>query len=338
MNRLLIILLILFCSCSNELVILNPAETAPVVYGLLSPQDSFHRVRLTRTFTADGNLDSVARLPDSLYFKNAEVYLELRTPKGFVIDRNKMEPVQIADKENGLFFTRPNIAYECKPFPTMSATNSTDIDYALTVSIPDQGISTIALSHLPSQPGLMLPVAMDGRKEIDLYEYHGNKVIIGHNREEYTEFQMIFWYSEYRWDEWVDNQFVYSIKLAAGIGSASYPGFKSGGDDGVYIFLDADFLYTLISNRIINDPQVSLRKFYNIELRIINADRPFWDYTWSFEYLTDFNDVNYTNVTNGYGILSTYRIKTYPPYGLSWQSLDSLCYGATTRHLNFKTW
>ena len=339
MNRLLFMLLILLCSCANEVVVLNPAATAPVVFGLLSPQDSVHRVRLTRTFLADGNLDSVAQLPDSLYFKNAEVYLELRTPKGYVIDRSRMEPVELGPRGAGLFFTKPNRVYECKPFPALSATTSTDITYALTVTVPDLSLTALATSHIPSVPGLGLPPSLNNRKQINLYEPQRNIIRIGHKRVEYTEFQLIFRYSEYRWDEWVDADFVYKIRLAAGVGPESDPRLiSSGGGNTVDIALDAPFLFTQIANRIKEDPQVSLRKFYNIELKIINADHDFWDYTWSFEYLTDFNEVNYSNVTNGYGLLSTYRIKTYPAYGLSWQSLDSLCRGIVTRHLNFKIW
>jgi hypothetical protein len=338
MNRLLFILLILLCACANEVVVLDPAGTAPVVYGLLSPQDTVHRVRLTRTFIADGNLDSVAQLPDSLYFRNAEVFLELRTPKGYVIDRNKMEPIQIEDKEDGLFLTRPNMVFECRPFPSLAATYSSEIDYTITVSIPDLKISALARSRIPSIPALGLPVSMNGRNKIDLYEYQKNKVVIAHKSEEYTEFQLIFRYSEYRWDEWVDSEFVYHIKLAPREAPNTHGLPGGGGGEPPHIELDAPFLYNLVANRIKEDPQVSVRKFYNIELRIINADHDFWDYTWSFEYLTDFNEVNYSNVTNGYGLLSTYRIKTYPAYGLSWQSLDSLCRGTVTRHLNFKIW
>jgi hypothetical protein len=80
-NKIWVILgafLTLFMSaCTNELVLTDTWRDIPVVYGILSTQDTAHYIRLEKAFldANKGALD-VAKIADSLYYKNATVTLE----------------------------------------------------------------------------------------------------------------------------------------------------------------------------------------------------------------------------------------------------------------------
>lgn len=339
MKPLVPILFILLCSCNNDLEVLKPGKTLPVIYGLVSPQDSVYRVRLTRSFLAEGDIETVARNPDSLYFHYADVRLQLRTPDGQIFGENEMNLTQIEDRTVGLFVTHPNYIYQCEPFDVSFKDLPADVEFRVTVGIPDLSIAASAQSKIPAEPELLSALGLLTKSTLNLFHYSRNIILIKHLAEYYTEFRLIFRYSEYRLDSWVPEEFIYTRKIMPGEPQyfpIDQPLWKREYPDSIY--LDELFMYPLIGNRIKEDPEVTSRQFKEIELRAFNVDAEFANYYYAGQYLTDYNNQNYTNITNGMGLFASYWTKTYPSMNLNNQSMDSLCSGRFTKHLKFRQW
>lgn len=111
---------LLLSACSNEFEVTAPWKDIPVVYGIISPNDTAHYVRIEKAFLDPGTsaLD-LARIPDSLYYDDAtiNVFLE-RVSTG---QRKKMTRVdgnaEGHVRADGLFANQPNWLYKFKPTP-----------------------------------------------------------------------------------------------------------------------------------------------------------------------------------------------------------------------------
>jgi len=339
MKSLIPILFLLLCSCKNDLEVIQPGKTLPIIYGLVSPQDSVYRIRLTRSFLAEGDIETVARNPDSLYFYNADVRLQLRTADGGIIGEKEMKLTQIEDKTDGLFVTHPNYIYQCNPFDVSFKDLPAGAEFNLIVEVPDADSTASAQSKIPEEPELLSALGLLTKSTVNLFHFTRNVVLIKHVREFYTEFELIFRYSEYRLDSWVPKEFVYTRKIMPGEPQyypEGQPLWRREYPDSIY--LDEAFMYPLISNRINEDPEVTSRQFKEIELRVFNADAEFANYYYAGQYLTDYNNQNYSNIINGLGLFASYWTMTYPAMNLNNQSMDSLCSGRFTKNLKFRNW
>ncbi|MCX6223519.1 MAG: hypothetical protein NTV01_01985 [Bacteroidia bacterium] len=85
------IFLVMISSCETNFNPNIPAKPIPVVYGIISPQDSLYFIRLTKTFIGEGDAYDFARIPDSIYYQDALVFLETRDLKGKLIERIQLE-------------------------------------------------------------------------------------------------------------------------------------------------------------------------------------------------------------------------------------------------------
>ncbi len=325
------------CACNNEVEILDPARTAPVVFGLVSPQDSIHRIRLTRTFLAAGNVGEVAQLSDSLYFSQAEVFMELRTPAGLVLERNRMELVPLDDRETGYFCSSANRAFRCQPFGEAMASGIKGLSFTLSVSVPGTEVAAIAQSSIPKMPDLKFPDYLKHQKTIRFSEH--KPIYIFKQEHVYTELSVTFRYQELRDLVWQPASVAYIRKYAPSVIPVFVPGWplsKSQLFDS--IFIDGDFMCTFIGNRIKDDPAVTARRFSRIDLGLLNADPAFWNYTNTLEYVMDVNDLNFTGLVNAYGIFAAFNRNNYPGYTLNQESIDTLRTNRFTKHLNFVGW
>ena len=70
--------LVSFFACSNEFTLTEKWKDIPVVYGFLDQKDTAHYVRVEKAFLdpLTSALTIAKNFPDSLYYKDAAVYLE----------------------------------------------------------------------------------------------------------------------------------------------------------------------------------------------------------------------------------------------------------------------
>ena len=74
--------ILLFSACSEDFILTEPWKDIPVVYGLINRVDSAQYIRVEKLFV-DENIPAVdmAKVADSIYYKNAKVYLINLTSK-----------------------------------------------------------------------------------------------------------------------------------------------------------------------------------------------------------------------------------------------------------------
>ncbi len=102
-------------SCSNEFDLVEAKKEIPVVYCLLDYNAASQYVRLERAFASPTTSALIlAKNPDSLYYKNADVRL-IRTSKGVKKEFTLKEVDGNQDgypREDGVFATAPNKLYK----------------------------------------------------------------------------------------------------------------------------------------------------------------------------------------------------------------------------------
>lgn len=117
MNRIVLAFTIITCllagSCSNDFDLVSEWKDIPVVYGLISPSDSVHYVRVEKAFLDESTSAlEIAKNTDSLFYPpNVTVRLEeVDGTQSFVLDRIDASTLGI-NREDGVFATNPNILY-----------------------------------------------------------------------------------------------------------------------------------------------------------------------------------------------------------------------------------
>ena len=123
MKKLLLLLPVVglfLAACSNEFEVTAPWKEVPVVYGLISPDDTAHYVRVEKAFLdPEKSALEIAKIADSIYYpENAiTVFLERDSDK----KRFQMTRVDGAKegypRKDGIFATSPNWLYKVKPTP-----------------------------------------------------------------------------------------------------------------------------------------------------------------------------------------------------------------------------
>ena len=100
-------------SCSNDFEVATDWKDIPVVYGLLNLQDPTHYLRVEKAFLdPDANAETIARIPDSLYYENALVQLE-RVSNGQVFNLSRVDGNLVGlQRDSGVFAGAPNWLYK----------------------------------------------------------------------------------------------------------------------------------------------------------------------------------------------------------------------------------
>jgi hypothetical protein len=110
---------LLITSCSNDFDLVADWQNIPVVYGVLSPQDTAHYIRVERAFL-DPNTSALvqAQIPDSIYYTDVQVNLQEISPAGSVIQTVALQKIdgnaEGYPKESGIFADSPNWLYKTK--------------------------------------------------------------------------------------------------------------------------------------------------------------------------------------------------------------------------------
>jgi len=116
MNRILIIILLtILYSCSNDLVLTGEYQDIPIVYGLLSPVDTAQYIRVERAFIdPEVSAIEIAQNPDSIYYENATVKL-IREADGTEYLLERVDgALEGYPREDGAFATNPNYLYKIR--------------------------------------------------------------------------------------------------------------------------------------------------------------------------------------------------------------------------------
>lgn len=128
-------------SCSNEIDLLAPKKEIPVVYSMLSLDDSIQIVRVERAFQATVSPDQIAQLTDSIYYDNLHVSLN------DILLTESMDKDLFPPRDSGFFANTPNRFYY---IPSSAITLVAGNNYHLSLKLNDLEIAkseTILISN-----------------------------------------------------------------------------------------------------------------------------------------------------------------------------------------------
>jgi hypothetical protein len=331
----------LWSSCSNDIDLIDTKKEIPVVYGLLSRQDTAHYIRIERAF-ADNSVSglALAKNIDSLYYKDIVVTLvhekDNKTYNLTRVDGNK----EGYKRKLGVFVDSPNYLYKIKAKDVDLVQNGVFkllikrkdgslIGEAQTIVLPDMELLE-SRTLVNSQGGGDKKLNLLGSfsifwisSNIEVSKTYDIKILV--DVTEYPKDGSPERKVNLVWNivkGYVPNE----VDMNVNLGQVTY---RERGSEAFYKFMEQN-----LSN---NKP--ALRKLENVRIRIDSGGKELYDYI-------DIGNVNlgitgtevaptYSNVKNGYGILSSRNNFISRPIQITERSMDSLINSTITKKLGF---
>jgi len=114
----LILLTVLFSSCSEKIDLIGNFQETAVIYGLLDQADTLHYIKITRAFIGPGDAMQIAQIADSSYFDQVDATITEEL-NGSVTRTWQLKDTLIQDKNtNGVFYGPIQKVYYFKTLAT----------------------------------------------------------------------------------------------------------------------------------------------------------------------------------------------------------------------------
>ncbi len=321
---LLVISIIMFFGCNNEIDLNEEFKEIPVVYGILNAKDTAQYIRIERVFNAAGEsaLD-LARNADSLYYKNITVILkDSLAGKEFVLDRvdgNTDKRV----RENGIFATAPNYLYKIK-------TNKIGIKpgrkYILSIFDKNQALLTRGAVTIVDDMSIYLPASNEKPIKLAYFSYVNVNWEGGNNAGYY------------------DVLISFNIKEKDNSGSGTWTDKVYTWKAGTFISeqklrLTGEDFYKFLGSAIETKENVK-RRFTGFDITVRGIGKELKDFIDILHFdsgITSSQQIpTYTNLSYGYGVLSSQNSVISKGFLLDEVARDSLFKGVYTKRLNFE--
>lgn len=310
-------------SCNNDLDIIDDYKEVPVIYGLVNPTSTTHRIRVEKAFLGAGNALLMAQNPDSIYYDTAEVRLYLeKIVQGGIVQSYTFQPEYSNAKDEGLFTDQGHYVFRL---------DNTRLDPAAQYRIRFENISTgkvitgITRIIEPIYQRTLVPTTRVNLASDDPYNIRFNSSKYG----KMYGLIMRIKYSETKKLTQITTTKYLDYKLP-GINSRTL----NGGEDMVFL-LNGKSIFQFLGQKIKQDSSVTRR------LQDFKADYMFTAATDDFFNYVQINSPNntvnfipdFTNLSDGKGIF-TCRLDTVIP-GISFNeaTYDSLANGVYTSHI-----
>ncbi len=336
----------LWSSCSNDIDLIDTKKEIPVVYGLLSRQDTAHYIRIERAF-ADNKVSGLelAKNIDSLYYTDAIAQLvNVKTNKSYTltkVDGNK----EGYKRQTGIFVDSPNYLYKIKAKDidlveketfklVLKHKDGSLITEAQTVILPDMELRELPPSIINAINGGEKRLNVQG--SLTLFWYSGSLDV-----SKMYDIKILANITEYPKDGSPEQKI--NLEWTVAKGYVPIKAFEATKIDGTKSFQITFFekiedgFYTFLAQNLSTKP--ALRKLENVRIRIDSGGKELYDYI-------DIGNVNlgitgtevaptYSNLKDGYGIFSSRNHFISRPIQLSERSLDFLINSEITKNLGF---
>ena len=328
-NSAIVFLLVFFASCSTSVDLEAPSQDIPVIYGLISRQDTAHYIRIERAFLTGGkDAAAVAQQADALYYPSLNVELEKVTT-------GQRYPLLRVDgtldgypRAEGPFAKSPNYLYKIKG----------DI-------LKLQGGEPLRLRVL--RPGTAAPTIAETTVLYDLTPREtspSNPVNMGYDRQIAISWtapvaaQVFDVLLRIRYRESSPGQLTVFIHKSVDWVLASNL-LRTDNSDRVSIAVEGRAFYAFLAKELSAAPNVR-RIFDGMDLIVSAGGKELADALRLSQANTGITSTQwtpvYTNIEGGHGIFSSRTSVVRPGLQLSAPSMDSLRLGSLTRGLNFQ--
>ena len=318
-----IILFVTLVQCKNDFKVNEDWSDISVVYGLISSKDTVHYIRLSKAFLGEQDAYQMAQVSDSLYYKNAIVYIE-EDGTSNKIYFSKDSTIQ---KDSGIFAYDKNIYY--KAISPLSI--NPDAKYKLNIFTNGKTITseTSLLQSFIIEP---LPP-----NSVSLYQSDKGLTVKWTSQPNARIFEtnVRFYYYEITSDTTTDTTKKYiDIKLA------TQTTLSILGNENMEALLTGGTFLTTVGNKVPNNTNVLKRvvAHASIEVTISVGSDDLYTYMQVNQPSTGIVSERpvFSNISNGLGLFtSKYEtiLPTKPPVGN--KTIDSLAHGQFTKNLKF---
>lgn len=320
-------------SCSNEIDLTAEWEDTPIVYGLLSRQDTAHYIKIQKAFLdPEGNALEIAQIPDSLYYENLDVKVEH-------INSGKIYNLTMVDgnlegyvKEEGIFADAPNYLYKFKLSDTEELREGNT--YQIQINRGDNKPEVVAEDVIVSDMTIITP--FEGAPIKILYRDY---TVTWRSQDDARIFdlRLRFNYKENSLHPdstniYTDESVVWTIRknIIRKEGSSFQTTYEIPGES-FYQFLGAEL-----------EAHPDLNRFYtSIEFIIDAGGKEIFEYINIGQANTGITSSQviptYTNLSEGFGVFSSVnKLTTEPYFVLHPEMRDSIEIGIYTADLNFQ--
>jgi len=321
---ILVLFGVLFAGCNNDLEVTAPWKDIPIVYGILSPLDTAHYIRIEKAFLdPEVSALEIARIPDSLYYDNLDASI-------FDISLGKSHQLLEVDgslegyiRDEGIFAEVPNILYkvaakDLKLVPTHS--------YRLEINRSESLPLVTSEIEIVSKGGIVRPLAGSDLR----FPYQSLFKVIWRTADNafFYDVSLIIHYEE--WTEG-DPSTIESHSLDWKLG-------RNISTDRVEVF--GITFYEFLAAELDADPTLA-RFLTGVDVFVRSGGQELYEFRRVLQANSRITGVGgdipqYTNLSEGIGILTSSNSARIFDYDLHPISLDSLQNGHITEDLNFQ--
>jgi|688.fasta_scaffold14473_4 hypothetical protein len=315
--------------CSTDLEVNAPYKEITVVYGLMSTNEVTHWVLINRAFLGEGDAFIYAQIPDSNQYTDAQLQGAVieELDNGTVVNTYPLLDSILDNRVEGTFYNPQHKVYYFN-----AANLNTNRDYRfravakgneVTASTPM--VNDFLINATDQNPNVKIGLVNTNGNYQD-YELNWTS---GKDGRRY-QVDYVFKYVEVR--NGTDST-AKAIKLRMGTR-------VSGGLDGgeaLNATIDGESFYQTLSSIVQDDGSVEKRVFKGIDFEFWVASDEYHTYLQLADPVTGIVEErpDYTNITNGYGLLGSRYFKSVNAKQLNTESLDELINGQYTGTLRF---
>lgn len=314
----------LLTGCGNDLVVMAPYKSIPVVHCIINPKADTQYLRLGKSFMGEADAYQMARQEDSVYYPDAVVYLE-RWADGELKDQHPMEKVRLSPRDSGVFVSEPNYVYRS------TARLRNEGEFRLNIHIPSIDLDVSAVTQVVSEFRAIRPESYKKNLAFSTYDNYETVEWVTAPSTRIYQLSIRFHYLEVIKQDTAFKTALWNIAT-----------FISEDDDGGQTFISEILhrnFYAWLANTLDKPSSGMLRLAHHQALDFVFTVGGDELYTYMQIYGEDPGILKekpvYTNIVNGIGLFSSRFEQSIPGKALSNSSIDSLSYGIYTKDLGF---
>lgn len=330
-NLFILLSILFFYSCSNELDINGELRETTIVYGLLNHADSVQYLKVYKAFLTEENTLIAAGNPENIYYYDSiEVYIEtVQTEGSTFYQRIDFDTTTSIPKSSGVFSNPYQVLYRSKPGEPLL--NENEI-YKVIIQNKYTGKKTTATTPLINAPLNSNPFKWRSANSPSIVpQFNPFTVFQIEVPSNAAQLEFLF---EFRYTEKDRASGQISKKGPIVIRMANTKNLKFEGFFDLQLSGNA-FLAAVAQNISYNPNVIRYDDTSSIVIMVAGQELVRYDEVNSPSLGIVEERPSYTNVSNGLGLVSCRFHHRYPRIMLNKRAVDSLKYSFQTNHLGF---
>ena len=322
----------IFACCENDIDLIDRIKSKPVIYCLLSLDDSVYSVSLTKTFVGEKNVFEMTKNPNEVFYDEATITLD-----GFSGDSSiwstsfqrsdQVKEAGIFPSEPGYLFQSNSVITELDEFGMLSGDYRSIDRFVLNVVVPIHkiNISTTAPVYLPNymrSPGDIRKISLYGPVDfsVSIFSQAGSA---------YRQLNFNVRYLEklIGQDELIEKEIEIIARKDLQIVH-----------NNINATIPADFFLNKLAAHIPDVDELEYRKFIDFDLILYSADDVFDNYRETNGYTTDLAQPAWSNINEGIGVFSLLFTHKKEGFIFDQRTRDSIAFSPITSSLKFVRW